>query len=481
MKSAFTFAPLWTRLGPRFLPFADAASRDVPLPRLLRLSLFQVSVGAATALLVGTLNRVMIVELNVAAWLVALMVALPLVFAPFRALIGFRSDHHLSALGWRRVPYIWFGTLMQFGGLAIMPFALLVLSGDGQGPAWVGQIGAALAFLLVGAGLQTTQTAGLALATDIAPEAARPQVVALMYVMLLVGMVVASFAFSLLLADFSPKRLVQVIQGAALATLLLNMFALWKQEARDPTRLDRAPPRPSFRHAWREFTQRPGARRFLVAVGLGTAGFNMQDVVLEPYGGEILHLSVGATSLLTGLLAAGALAAFAYSARRLSQGAEPHRLAAYGATLGLFAFAAVTFAAPLESPALFRAGTVAIGFGGGLFAVGTLLAAMALERDGANGLALGAWGAVQATAAGTSIAVGGALRDTVAGLSAQGALGEVLAAPAVAYGVVYHLEILLLFATLAAIGPLARRRALRPALPAAAPPVPVFGLAEFPR
>ena len=49
---------------------------------------------------------------------------------------------------------------------------------------------------------------------------------------------------------------------------------------------------------------------------------------------------------------------------------------------------------------LFRIGTVLIGFGGGLFAVGTLTAAMALARDGESGLALGAWGAVQATAAG---------------------------------------------------------------------------------
>ncbi|MDZ7651663.1 MAG: PucC family protein [Burkholderiaceae bacterium] len=81
----------------------------------------------AAALLVGTLNRVMIVELGVPAWLVALMVALPLLFAPFRALIGFRSDHHRSVLGWRRVPYIWLGTLLQFGGLAIMPFALIML------------------------------------------------------------------------------------------------------------------------------------------------------------------------------------------------------------------------------------------------------------------------------------------------------------------------------------------------------------------
>ena len=60
----------WVDLGPRFLPFADAATPDLPLSRLLRLSLFQVSVGMALVLLIGTLNRVMIVELGVPASLV---------------------------------------------------------------------------------------------------------------------------------------------------------------------------------------------------------------------------------------------------------------------------------------------------------------------------------------------------------------------------------------------------------------------------
>ena len=106
----------WTRLGAAYLPFADAASAELPLGRLLRLSLFQVSVGMALVLLVGTLNRVMIVELHVPAWLVAVMVSIPLIFAPFRAVVGFRSDTHRSVLGWRRVPYIWMGTLLQFGG-----------------------------------------------------------------------------------------------------------------------------------------------------------------------------------------------------------------------------------------------------------------------------------------------------------------------------------------------------------------------------
>jgi BCD family chlorophyll transporter-like MFS transporter len=467
---------VWTYLTPRFLPFADAATPELPLGRLLRLALFQVSIGMAVVLLNGTLNRVMVVELGVPTWLVAVMVSLPLVFAPLRALVGFRSDTHRSVLGWKRVPYIWFGTLLQFGGFAIMPFALIILSGDTTGPAFVGHAGAALAFLLVGAGLHTTQTAGLALATDLAPPETRPRVVALLYVMLLAGMVVSALIFGALLADFTQLRLIQLVQGAAVATVVLNVIALWKQEPRNPaaTRPDR--PRPSFAESWATFRSAGRAGRVLVAVGLGTAAFSMQDILLEPYGGQILNLTVGETTALTALLAGGTLAGFALAARMLSFGADPYRLAALGILAGLVAFSAVIFSAPMESPTLCRIGTVLIGFGSGLFVVGTLTAAMALARDGESGLALGAWGAVQATAAGTAIALGGAIRDVVSSLGVQGVLGPALADPSVGYGAVYYLEIVLLFATLAAIGPLVR--------PSAAvtnqPQSTGFGLAEFP-
>ena len=444
-----------SRLGTRWLPFADAVTEELPLGRLLRLSLFQVSVGMAIVLLNGTLNRVMVLELDQPAWLVSVMVSLPLLFAPARALIGFRSDHHRSALGWRRVPYIWLGSLAQFGGLAIMPFALLVLWEPAMGPAWVGPAAAGLAFLLVGAGLHTTQTAGLALATDLASEDNRPRVVALLYVMLLIGMIGSSFAFSFLLADFSPVRLIQVIQGAAALTAVLNIAALWKQEARNPAR-NRAAERPPFREAWRHLCSEGRTARLLVAVALGSAGFSMQDILLEPYGGEVLGLSVGATTALTAIFAIGMLCAFAFASRQLGRGADPIRLAAYGALVGIFAFAAVVLSAPLGAAGLFRFGTFAIGLGGGLFAVGTLTAAMRLGEDGQAGLALGAWGAVQATATGLAIAAGGALRDTVGHLAASGALGEALAGPATGYGAVYHLEIAVLFTALITIGPLVR-------------------------
>jgi BCD family chlorophyll transporter-like MFS transporter len=464
----------WMRLGAHYLPFADAATEELPLERLLRLSLFQISVGMAVVLLNGTLNRVMIVELGVPSWLVACMVSLPLIFAPLRAMIGFRSDNHFSALGWKRVPYIWFGTMLQFGGLAIMPFALIVLSGDADGPAWIGNAAAALAFLLVGAGVHTTQTAGLALATDLAPEQARPRVVAFLYVMLLFGMVASAFAFGELLADFHELRLIQVVQGAAIVTVALNVAALWKQEPRDPARTAKDGPRPTFRESWAQFRGETHSTRIFVTVALGTAAFTMQDVLLEPYGGQILHLTVAQTTVLTALFAIGILAGFALAARSLGRGGDAYQLAALGVLAGVAAFCCVIFSAPLLSSALLRVGTVLIGFGGGLFAVGTLTAAMELARDGQCGLVLGAWGAVQATAAGIAIALGAGLRDGVSRLAADGVLGPALDMPATGYSFVYHVEIALLFATLVAIGPLVRRAHGRPLRPS-----PKFGLAEI--
>ena len=452
------------RIPLQYLPFADAASAGLPLGRLLRLSLFQVTVGMSAALMVGTLNRVMIVELGVAAWLVALMVAIPLLVAPFRAVTGFRSDTHRSAFGWRRVPFIWTGTMLQFVGLTFMPFALLVLTGQGdvKTPMWLNQAIAGLSFLLVGIGLQTSQTAGLALATDLADEPTRPRVVALMYVMLLLGMVGSSFVFSLMLQDFTPKKMIQVIQGHAVLTLVLNAIALWKQEARDPARAAalKLEPVPVFKDAWRRFISNGKARRFLAMVALGTAAFNMQDIILEPYGGEILKLTVSATTLLTALLAIGSLVAFAVASRKLSNGIDPCRLAAYGVVCGLPGFSAVIFAAPLDATWLFYSGVFCIGFGAGLFSVSTLAAAMGMERKEFVGLALGVWGAVQATAAGLSIAFGGAARDFVSSLALQGSLGPALAVPVTGYSFVYYLEICLLFVTLAAIGPLVRRASL---------------------
>ncbi|MEM9108191.1 MAG: PucC family protein, partial [Pseudomonadota bacterium] len=128
-----------------------------------------------------------------------------------------------------------------------------------------------------------------------------------------------------------------------------------------------------------------------------------------------------------------------------------------GIVAGVFAFSAVIMSGAFHSDALFRAGTAVIGFGGGLFAVSTLLAAIELGDTSDSGFAVGAWGAVQATAIGCALACGGLIRDLVNSLALSGSLGSTLNMPATGYNSVYYLEILMLFATLIVLGPLASR------------------------
>ncbi len=469
------------QLSAKWMPFADAASEGLSMAQLLRLGLFQVSVGMATVLLLGTLNRVMIVELSVPASVVALMIALPVVSAPFRALLGHKSDTHKSWIGWKRIPYLWFGSLWQMGGLALMPFALIVLSGDQiHGPEWAGEALAGIAFLMTGLGMHMTQTAGLALASDRATDETRPRVVALLYVMFLLGMAVSAVILGLLLRSFDEIRLIRVVQGCAVVTMALNLLALWKQEkVRPMSAAEMAQTQPIFHEGWRDLMAGGHAGRLLLVVMLGTMGFQMQDVLLEPYGAEILGLSVGSTTWLTAFNALGALTGFVLAGRWMGKGQDMFRMSARGILVGVIAFLMVIFAAPLQSTSMFYIGAFSIGLGAGLFAVATLTAAMALPETGAagRGLVLGAWGAAQATAAGLSIAIGGGLRDTVGAFALQGGLGPVFEAPAFGYATVYLIEIFVLFATLIALAPLVRVSLFNQKSAADVTPM---GLADFP-
>jgi BCD family chlorophyll transporter-like MFS transporter len=72
-------------------------------------------------------------------------------------------------------------------------------------------------------------------------------VVALMYVMLLLGMVGSALVFGCCWPTSADPKLIQVVQGAAVVTMVLNVVALWKQEARNPRAAAAAEPDPVSR------------------------------------------------------------------------------------------------------------------------------------------------------------------------------------------------------------------------------------------
>jgi MFS transporter, BCD family, chlorophyll transporter len=99
-----------------------------------------------------------------------------------------------------------------------------------------------------------------------------------------------------------------------------------------------------------------------------------------------------------------------------------------------------------------------IGFGAGLFSHGTLTLTMNRAPADQAGLALGAWGAVHATAAGAAVALGGIGRDLVDALAQRQVFGETLAVPATGYAFIYIVEIVLLACTVYVMGLLVRER-----------------------
>ena len=446
------------KISKNILPFSDAGSTNFSLFQLLRLSLFQISVGMATVMLAGTLNRVMIVELLVPASLVAIMIAIPVLIAPLRTFYGHKSDTYKSFIGWKRIPYMWFGSLFQFGGLAIMPFAIIILSGDQTvGPSWAGEVLVAIAFLFTGIGMHITQTVGLALAADRATKENRPRVVALLYFMFLFGMGISAVVIGILLADFSKLRLIQVVQGSAVLTLILNLVAVWRQEKIiiNQQKNDKSE---KFFLSWKKFISDRKTNSLIWVVFWGTLAFSMQDVLLEPYGGQILGLSVSETTNLTGVWALGALLGLALAANNSKKTVSSVSNAMTALLIGIVGFSAIIFSSPMQFPFLYFLGTLFIGFGTGLFSVSLLIIAMALssKTNLGSGFILGSWGAAQAIGAGLGIAVGGILRDVVNKIALSGYLGSTFENNSIGYIFVYHLEILFIFITLIALGMLSQ-------------------------
>ena len=98
---------------------------------------------------------------------------------------------------------------------------------------------------------------------------------------------------------------------------------------------------------------------------------------------------------------------------------------------------------------LFVCGVLVIGFGAGLFGHGTLTVTMNRAPKEQTGLALGAWGAVQATAAGVAVALGGIAARHRVGAGGAGLVRHARwPGPATGYAFVYAVEIVLLAVTI---------------------------------
>ena len=394
---------------------------------VLRLGLFQFGIGLSMAPITGTLNRVLIDEMRIPAGAVAFLIALHYFVSPVRAMLGYRSDKARAAGKWR-TPYVVLGVMLTYGGLASAPFALILLGGHGTISFWPAMLICSAIFLVYGAGVNIVETIYLALVSDITPPKSRGQVLSALWIMLILGTVVGALIISSLLTNYSHRQLISVMQGSAVAFVVLTVLALWQQERLHPdgtikSSIEAVRVRLSLWESIRMLGGQKALQGLFVVVFIATAAFETHDVLLEPYGGQVLGMSVSATMRLTALWGVGMITGVAIAAWMLWRKQSPALLISLGCAIGLLGFGIICYASDIALIGPFRIGVSLISMGRGLFIVGSVMLVMSLTDISHAGLFLGIWGIVQAMAEGIGTIGGGVLRDIAQRLTGSVVLG----------------------------------------------------------
>ncbi len=433
---------------------------------IIRLGLVQTSLGAIVILMTSTLNRVMVVELGLAAAIPGLLVGWHYAVQMSRPRWGYGAD-----AGGRRSPWI-------LGGMAVLAFgAISAALAASLIPAnfWAGFLMSVLAYALIGAGVGAAGTNLLALLAIRTEPSRKAAAAAIVWIMMIMGFVLTAGIGGGFLKPFSFERLLIVTASVSAIALLVTFAALHgletlqKQSTSPPQKLVESPDGgQAFKAALMETWADPQARRFTIFVFVSMLAYSAQDLILEPFAGLVHGYDAGSSTQLAGLQNMGTLLGMILTAVAGTVIGKSRAGFMRAWTVG----GCIASAAALLSLGLGTQGfgaswplvpnVVALGVANGAFAVSAIGSMMTLASAGPKqreGTRMGLWGAAQAVAFG----LGGFL-----GAAAVDVARAVMDAPAPAFALVFAVEglIFLVAAALALrVGETSADAARLPALP----------------
>jgi len=369
----------------------------------LQLGLIHMAVAMTLVPINSTLNRVMIKELGLSATLVVALASLPYLFSPIQVAIGSYSDRH-PLFGRRRSPYILAGLLLCAAGVAAAPYCAYLLASR----FWLGLAAGAAAFGAWGMGYNLAAVSYLALATELSGKGGRGRTLAVMWCLMIGGIIATSLGLGRLLDPYSPAVLSRSFALVAGAALLIGLAGLAGLEKRTPS------PAAGERSAWgpvlRGAARNPQALLFFVYLLLLLSAVFGQDLLLEPFGGEVLSLSIAQTSRLTSIWGGSFLAAMALGSA-LERRVAKKILALSGGLAAFLALMILLASGLLGSRAVFYSGTVLLGLGTGVSTLANLSLMMDMTVAGREGAFIGLWGIASAFSRVAGSATGGLARD----------------------------------------------------------------------
>jgi BCD family chlorophyll transporter-like MFS transporter len=395
--------------------------------KVLQLALVHAGVTITVVPVTSTLNRIMIADMQLSALFVSVLVALPYLLSPLQVIIGNWADNH-PLWGRHRSPWIILGGLMaSFGGYftahAVIAIQHNFVLGLGM---------AAGVFILWGVGVNVASVSYLSLVSDLSSEETRwrSRAVSVMWTVMILAIIATSLMLSHLLAPFSVQALFTafgLVWMAATFCIFLGVAGLEPRASGEPVQHSADHPMVAFRL----LAHNPTARRFFVYLVLVLVSIYAQDVVLEPFGAEVLHMPVALTARLTAIWGSGLLITLVLGVGVI-RWIGKKKSANAGAVVAMIAFALVIFSGLLQSSSFFMFSVFLAGLGCGLLTIGSLSFMLDMTVPQAVGLYMGAWGVANFVGRALGTISGGLLRDLVY---------LVTGAPVLAYSAVFALEI----------------------------------------
>lgn len=410
---------------------------------IVRLGLVQTALGAIVVLMTSTINRVMVVELALPAFVPGLLVASHYAVQILRPAWGYGAD-----VGGRRTPWIVAGmAVLALGGAGAAVATTLIAAHPVLGLSL-----AALSFLMVGMGAGAAGTSVLAmLATRVAPQR-RAAAATTVWVMMIFGFALTAPLAGHFLDPFSYMQLIGVTTTVAAIAFIVATLAVTGVEPHKaiPAAIAQQAQKPAFREAFAQVWAEPAARQFTIFIFVSMLAYSAQELLIEPFAGVVFGMTPGATTKLAGTQHGGVLTGMLFVAFAASALGGPVfgslRLWTIGGCLAsALSLVAVAASGLAEQSFPLQASVFALGVSNGAFAVAAIGSMMGLAGSGSRsreGTRMGLWGAAQAVAFG----LGGFLGTVAVDIARQ-----FLAASLTAYAIVFIVEaILFLFSAMLA-------------------------------
>ncbi|PNK17303.1 MFS transporter [Cylindrospermopsis raciborskii S01] len=430
---------------------------------MLRLGLFQMGLGIMSLLTLGVLNRVMIDELTVLPFIAAGAIAMHQFVSPARIWFGQKSDSQ-KIFGYHRSGYVWIGAAL-FTSISFVALQVVWQLGTSlQNTDWSLQTYGwsallALIFGMYGLALSASSTPFTALLVDITDEDDRPKLIAVVWSMLMMGIVIgASISSRLLerpeicgtaLLAYDPSQMNKLVDisklqttinpvfiilpGAVFVLTLLATLGIEKKYSRYGIRgnMVEREDQITLGKALKILTANRQTGIFFGFLMVLTLSIFMQDSILEPYGGEVFGMCISETTRLNIPFGIGTLLGIGSTGFLLIPRLGKKQTTKTGCIGAAMSFCLIIMAGFSQNSGLLMGSLFFFGLASGVITTGATNLMLDLTAAETAGTFVGAWGLSQAMARGMATVLGGTVLN----------LGKlVFTSPMLAYGMVFALQ-----------------------------------------